>query len=31
VIFCREGTAREVVRRERYEDLMSRDVEPARP
>jgi diaminopimelate decarboxylase len=28
VIFCREGDAREVVRRERYEDLMARDVEP---
>ena len=31
VIFCRGGSAREVVRRERYEDLMSRDVDPARP
>jgi diaminopimelate decarboxylase len=28
VIFCRDGTARVVVRRERYEDLVSRDVEP---
>ncbi len=27
VIFCRDGEAREVVRRERYEDLMARDVE----
>jgi diaminopimelate decarboxylase len=26
VIFCRGGEAREVVRRERYEDLMTRDV-----
>ncbi len=26
VIFCRDGEAREVVRRETYEDLMSRDV-----
>ena len=28
VIFCRDGEAREVVRRERYEDLMARDVDP---
>jgi diaminopimelate decarboxylase len=28
VIFCRDGVAREVVRRERYEDLMARDVDP---
>jgi diaminopimelate decarboxylase len=28
VIFCRDGTAREVVRRERYEDLIARDVDP---
>jgi diaminopimelate decarboxylase len=28
VIFCRDGAAREVVRRERYDDLMARDVEP---
>ncbi len=27
VIFCREGNARVVVRRENYEDLMARDVE----
>ena len=27
VIFCRDGDARVVVRRETYEDLMSRDVE----
>jgi diaminopimelate decarboxylase len=27
VIFCRDGNARAVVRRETYEDLMSRDVE----
>ncbi len=27
VIFCRDGEAREVVRRERYEDLMARDVD----
>ena len=27
VIFCRDGNARVVVRRETYEDLMSRDVE----
>jgi diaminopimelate decarboxylase len=27
VIFCRDGNARLVVRRETYEDLMSRDVE----
>ena len=27
VIFCRDGEAREVVRRERYEDLMARDIE----
>ncbi len=27
VIFCREGDARVVVRRETYEDLMARDVE----
>jgi diaminopimelate decarboxylase len=26
VIFCRDGDARVVVRRESYEDLMSRDV-----
>jgi diaminopimelate decarboxylase len=26
VIFCREGEAREVVRRETYEDLTSRDA-----
>jgi diaminopimelate decarboxylase len=34
VIFCRGGEAREVVRRERYEDLMARDVvheEPGLP
>jgi diaminopimelate decarboxylase len=31
VIFCRDGIAREVVRRERYEDLMSRDVDPEEP
>jgi diaminopimelate decarboxylase len=31
VIFCRDGLAREVVRRERYEDLMARDVEPEEP
>ena len=29
VVFCREGIARVVVRRERYEDLMARDVDPA--
>jgi diaminopimelate decarboxylase len=28
VIFCREGSARLVVRRETYEDLMRRDVRP---
>jgi diaminopimelate decarboxylase len=28
VIFCRDGGARVVVRRETYADLMSRDVEP---
>jgi diaminopimelate decarboxylase len=28
VIFCRDGSARVVVRRETYTDLMSRDVEP---
>jgi diaminopimelate decarboxylase len=28
VVFCREGSARVVVRRETYADLMSRDVEP---
>jgi diaminopimelate decarboxylase len=28
VIFCRDGAARVLVRRERYEDLMARDVEP---
>jgi diaminopimelate decarboxylase len=28
VIFCREGSARVVVRRETYEDLMRRDVGP---
>ena len=28
VVFCREGAARVVVRRETYADLMSRDVEP---
>jgi len=27
VIFCREGSARAVVRRETYEDLMARDVD----
>ncbi len=27
VVFCRDGDARAVVRRETYEDLMSRDVE----
>jgi diaminopimelate decarboxylase len=27
VIFCRDGNARVVVRRETYEDLMARDVE----
>jgi hypothetical protein len=26
VVFCREGTAHVVVRRETYGDLMSRDV-----
>jgi diaminopimelate decarboxylase len=26
VIFCKDGEAREVVRRERYEDLAARDV-----
>ena len=26
VVFCRDGDARVVVRRERYEDLMARDV-----
>jgi diaminopimelate decarboxylase len=26
VIFCRDGEARVVVRRESYEDLISRDV-----
>jgi diaminopimelate decarboxylase len=26
VIFCRDGTAREVVRRERFDDLIARDV-----
>src|SRR5436305_5937435 len=31
VIFCRDGAAREVVRRERYADLMARDVEPQSP
>jgi diaminopimelate decarboxylase len=31
VIFCRGGEAREVVRRERYEDLMARDVEHEEP
>jgi diaminopimelate decarboxylase len=34
VIFCRDGIAQEVVRRERYEDLMARDIdfqEPQRP
>jgi diaminopimelate decarboxylase len=31
VVFCREGTARVVVRRERYEDLMTRDVDPGEP
>ncbi|MGZ6617872.1 MAG: diaminopimelate decarboxylase [Solirubrobacteraceae bacterium] len=31
VIFCRDGEAREVVRRERYEDLMARDVDPEEP
>ncbi len=31
VIFCRDGDARVVVRRERYEDLMARDVEPQEP
>jgi diaminopimelate decarboxylase len=31
VIFCRDGDARVVVRRERYEDLMARDVEPPAP
>jgi diaminopimelate decarboxylase len=29
VIFCRDGAARVVVRRETYEDLMARDVEPS--
>jgi len=28
VVFCREGEARVVVRRETYDDLMGRDVEP---
>jgi diaminopimelate decarboxylase len=28
VIFCRDGTARVVVRRETYDDLMTRDVGP---
>jgi diaminopimelate decarboxylase len=28
VVFCRDGDARVVVRRETYDDLMSRDVEP---
>ena len=28
VVFCRDGSARVVVRRETYSDLMSRDVEP---
>jgi diaminopimelate decarboxylase len=28
VIFCRDGDARVVVRRETYDDLMSRDVDP---
>jgi diaminopimelate decarboxylase len=28
VVFCRDGSARTVVRRETYADLMSRDVEP---
>jgi diaminopimelate decarboxylase len=27
VIFCREGTARVVVRRETYEDLAARDLD----
>jgi diaminopimelate decarboxylase len=31
VIFCRDGNARVVVRRERYEDLMARDVDPPEP
>lgn len=31
VIFCRGGEAREVVRRERYEDLMARDVDFGEP
>ena len=31
VIFCRDGNARVVVRRERYEDLMARDVDPEEP
>jgi diaminopimelate decarboxylase len=26
VVMCRDGDAREVVRRERYEDLLARDV-----
>ena len=29
VVFCRDGSARVVVRRETYEDLMARDVEDA--
>jgi diaminopimelate decarboxylase len=31
VIFCRDGAARVVVRRETYEDLMGRDVDPGPP
>ncbi len=31
VIFCRDGNARAVVRRERYEDLMARDVDEPGP
>jgi diaminopimelate decarboxylase len=31
VVFCRDGSARIVVRRERYEDLMARDVDVGEP
>ena len=31
VIFCRDGTARVVVRRETYADLMGRDTEGEHP
>jgi hypothetical protein len=31
VIFCHDGAARVVVRRETYADLMSRDLEPPDP